>query len=453
VVEEHDGGLRCAGLETHAAMDEHEMRLRIQRKRDGEALSAQEWASIVDAFMRGDVDDAQMAALCMACVWQGMSLEEAFALTKAMVESGQTIAFDFDGGIVVDKHSSGGVSDIVSLVAVPLAAACGVRVAKLSGRALGHTGGTIDKLETIPGFDVNLPVSAFVEQVQRIGCAIAAQTKTLVPADKRIYQLRDRTATVPAMGLIASSIVSKKIAGGAHAFVFDVKTGPAAFMRNPQDACELAQWLVEIAARFERRATAFVTDMSQPLGRSIGTGIEVIEAREFLRGRPDARAKELVMAIAGALVGECGYDEPHALVERALSSGKAYDKFCEMIAAQKGDVRAFEAMELGEPIEITAPASGYVSAIDVVRLGNAGRMLSNGDPLGGLMVAVRIGDRVEPEQPLLYAYGKKREEAYGLADAFSLSLERAVEPPLLYDAMCNAVMSARYPKSGTVGAL
>lgn len=429
------------------------MRLCIQRKREGEPLSPQEWTGIIDAFMRGEIDEAQMAALCMACVWRGMSFDEAHALTQAMVNSGQTISFEFESGIVVDKHSSGGVSDIVSLVAVPLAAACGARVAKLSGRALGHTGGTIDKLETIPGFDVNLPADAFVEQVERIGCAIAAQTQALVPADKRIYRLRDRTATVPAMGLIASSIVSKKIAGGAHAFVFDVKTGPAAFTPDPKDARELAQWLVELAARFERRATAFVTDMSQPLGRSIGTGIEVIEARDFLLGRGDPRAKQLVMAIAGALVGECGYDEPEALLERALATGSAYAKFCEMIAAQKGDVRAFEAMQLGEPLEISATEAGYVGAIDVVRLGDAGRALSNGDPLGGLHVAVRIGDRIEAGQALVYAYGKKREDALTLADAFTLSLERAVEPPLLYDAICNAVMSVRYPKSGRVGAL
>lgn len=429
------------------------MRLCIERKRDGAHLAAQDWEGIVDAFMRGDVDEAQMAALCMACVWRGMSFDEAHALTSAMVESGQTIAFDSGCGIVVDKHSSGGVSDIVSLVAVPLAAACGARVAKLSGRALGHTGGTIDKLETIPGFDVNMPIDAFVKQVERIGCAIASQTQALVPADKRIYRLRDRTGTVPAMGLIASSIVSKKVAGGAHAFVFDVKTGPAAFMQDPQDARELAHWLVEIAARFDRRATAFVTDMSQPLGRSIGTGIEVIEAREFLRGNADSRAKELVMAIAGALVGEAGVDEPEALVERALTSGAAYEKFCEMITAQGGDLAAFEAMHPDEPLEISAPAAGYVSAIDVVWLGNAGRALSSRDPLGGVKVAVRIGDKLEVSQPLAYAYGRDCHDAIGLAEAFTLSVERTEEPPLLYDAVCNAVMSVRYPKSGIAGAL
>ncbi|HEY9179625.1 MAG TPA: thymidine phosphorylase [Candidatus Baltobacteraceae bacterium] len=434
-------------------MEEQMMRRCIERKRDGEKLSAERWDRIVAAFMDGEADEAQMAALLMACVWRGMSFDEAHALTRAMVASGETISFDTSSGIVVDKHSSGGVSDIVSLVAVPLAAACGARVAKLSGRALGHTGGTIDKLETIPGYRVALPIDEFVAQVERIGCAIAAQTETLVPADKRLYRLRDHTGTVPSMGLIAASIVSKKIAGGANAFVFDVKTGPAAFMREPQDARELAQWLIEIAARFERRAMAFVTDMSQPLGRCVGTGMEVVEAREFLRGNADPRAKELVLAVAGAMVGEAGFDEPDALVEKALSSGRAYEKFCELIAAQDGDVRAVEAMRLGDPLEITAAQSGCVAAIDVVRLGHTARTLSANDPLGGLEVAVRIGDRVEKGDVLVRGYGKDAQLARDLADAFTLQAHFAGVPPLLYDAMCNAVMIARYPQSNRAAAL
>lgn len=429
------------------------MRSCIERKRDGAELHGPEWRGIVDAFMDGAVDEAQMAALCMACVWRGMSFEEAYELTAAMVASGERIAFERSGGMVVDKHSSGGVSDIVSLVAVPLAAACGARVAKLSGRALGHTGGTIDKLETIRGFNVGLSIERFVGQVREVGCAIAAQTQALVPADKRLYHLRDRTGTVPSMGLIAASIVSKKIAGGADAFVFDVKTGPGAMMAAHDDARELALWLVEIAARFDRRATAFVTDMSQPLGRCVGTGIEVVEAREFLRGSADPRAKELVLAIAGALVAECGFDEPDALVADALESGRAYEKFCELIRAQGGDVAAFEAMTLGSALEIRATQAGFVQSVDVVRLGNLGRALSNEDPLGGLRVDVRIGDRVECGRPLVRAYGAQREDAAGVEAAFAIGDEPQTAPPLLYDALCNAVMSARYPKSDTADAL
>ena len=411
------------------------MRQCIERKRAGGELSADQWDGIITAFMEGGVDEAQMAALCMACVWRGMSFDEAFALTGAMVRSGATITFDPARGIVADKHSSGGVSDIVSLVAVPIAAACGARVAKLSGRALGHTGGTIDKLETIPGFNVALDLDRFAKQVERVGCAIASQTDALVPADKRIYRLRDRTATVPAMGLIAASIVSKKIAGGAHAFVFDVKTGAAAFMQDPKDALELAGWLVEIAKRFGRRATAFVTDMHQPLGRSIGTGIEVLEAREFLAGNADERARELVLAISAAVVTACGIDNAPQRVREALKSGRAAAKFREMIAAQDGDVAAFEALKLDEPLTVTAAHGGYVQAVDVVKLGYEGRRLSEHDRLGGLRVAARIGDRIEPGAPLLYAYGRDKKHAAHLSSTFTIAHAPCNVPPLVYETL------------------
>lgn len=409
------------------------MRRCIERKREGAELAPQDWDGIVEAFMDGSVDEAQMAALCMACLWRGMSFEEAYALTRAMVASGATLSFDPALGTVVDKHSSGGVSDIVSLVAVPLAAACHARVAKLSGRALGHTGGTIDKLETIPGFNVALSVEEFVAQVERIGCAIAAQTESIVPADKRIYKLRDRTGTVPQMGLIAASIVSKKIAGGAHAFVFDVKTGPGAMMQKLDDARELARWLVEIAKRFGRRATAFITDMSQPLGRSVGTGIEVIEAREFLLGKGDERAKELVTKLASRLIEESGVERGAERIASALSKGNAYAKFLEMIHAQHGDLKAFERMETGEELEITAQHGGYVQRIDVVQLGNLGRRLSQHDPVGGLRVAARIGERIEVGQPLVYAYGRDRSHASNIASAFHLGASPVTAPPLVYD--------------------
>jgi pyrimidine-nucleoside phosphorylase len=414
-------------------MDEHVMRRCIERKREGGELRAKEWDAIVAGFMDGGIDAAQMAALCMACVLRGMSFDEAFAITRAIVDSGATITFEPEDGTVVDKHSSGGVSDIVSLVAVPLAAACGARIAKLSGRALGHTGGTIDKLQAIPGFNVELSLEAFVAQVRRVGCAIATQTEAIVPADRRIYHLRDHTATVPALGLIASSIVSKKIAGGAHAFVFDVKTGAASFVPNPSTATELARWLTEIAKRFDRRATAFVTDMNQPLGRCIGTGIEVIEAREFLRGDADRRARELVLKIAATLVSEAGIDDADARVARALNEGSAYVKFLEMIQAQGGDPAAFEAMQTGEAVEVSARKSGYVRAIDVVTLGHAGRRLSTHDSLGGLRVNARIGDGVERGQPLLFAYGRDRAHAADLAEAFTIGEERIEAPALIYE--------------------
>ncbi|MHB8230989.1 MAG: thymidine phosphorylase [Vulcanimicrobiaceae bacterium] len=428
-------------------MDETSMRRAIERKREGEALSGGDWEAIVAGFMAGSVDDAQMAALCMACLWRGMTFEEAYALTRAMVDSGETIAFD-SSATVVDKHSSGGVSDIVSLVAVPLAAACGVRVAKLSGRALGHTGGTIDKLETIPGFNVNLSIDAFKRQVERVGCAIAAQSETLVPADKRIYRLRDHTGTVPVMGLMAASIVSKKIAGGAHAFVFDVKTGRGGFMQDARAAHELAGWLVEIARRFGRRATAFVTNMDEPLGHSIGTGIEVIEARNFLTRHaesppchpepvegqepPEGREHTLVLRIVEAMLEAAGIEGGAGRVRAALQSGAGYEKLVAMVEAQGSSRAALESLHVdANPSVVASSHAGWVRAMDVVRLGNVGRRLAEHDPAGGLRVAVRIGDHVERGAPLAYVYGTDRDAARSLESAFEIAPEVVAPTPVI----------------------
>ena len=426
------------------------MRRSIERKRDGQELGFDEWMAIARAYMAGSVDDAQMAALCMACVWRGMSFDEAYALTRAMVESGERITFENAGFTVVDKHSSGGVSDIVSLASVPLAAACGAHVAKVSGRALGHTGGTIDKLETIPGLRTALSIEAFVAQVLEVGCAIVSQSDAVVPLDHRLYKLRDLTASVPSLGLIAASIVCKKVAGGAHAFVFDVKTGAAAFMQDPAHARDLAHWLMEISARFDRRAVAFVTDMSEPLGRYAGTGLEVCEARDLLAGQSDERARELVVAIASALVAESGAGEADALVNEALRNGSGLAKFEAMIAAQGGNVEMFRAMRPGEFIEIAAPASGYVGAIDVVRLGHAARALSQDDALGGLRVMARIGDYVEHGAALLQAFGAERDRARPLAYAFTIVEEETPASPLIYDVSVNSVL---YRQSDTAGVL
>ena len=418
------------------AMDETAMRHCIERKRDGHALSATDWDAIIDSFMEGRIDEAQTSALFMACVWRGMTFEEAHALTDAMVRSGETIAFDRGKGIVVDKHSSGGVADIVSLVAVPLAAACGARVAKLSGRALGHTGGTIDKLEAIPGFNAALSLDTFVRQVDSIGCAIAAQTQALVPADKRIYNLRDRTGTVPAMGLIAASIVSKKIACGAHAIVFDVKTGPASFTPEPAQARELARWLVEISKGFGRKAIAFVSDMHQPLGRTVGTGIEMVEARDMLRAKAaeDNRAHALILKVVAALLDASEIAGGEERAERALRDGTAYAKLVEMVEAQGAPRGALEGMELDpKPLTVKASHAGFVHGIDVVHLGNAGRRLSRSDSLGGLFVNVEIGDRIDAGQPLARVYGADKEHVRNLEASFKIGADPVEPPPLIYD--------------------
>lgn len=414
------------------AMDEMQMRRAIEQKRSGDELDAGTWSAIVAAYMSGDVDDAQMAAMAMACVWRGLSIAEAAAMTRAMVASGETLRYR-PGLTVVDKHSSGGVSDIVSLVAVPIVAACGVRVAKLSGRALGHTGGTIDKLETIPGINLTPTMDAFVAQVEHVGCAIAAQTDAFVPADKRLYKLRDRTATVPSVGLIASSIVSKKIAAGASAFVFDVKCGSASFMRTPAEAIELARTLVAISEQFGKRARAIVSDMHEPLGRSIGTGIEVIEARDVLRGeRTDERAREQCLKIATAMLEVAGGDRSGAEAVKALESGAAYAKFVAMIEAQGGSVRAFEAMALPNRVaRVVAQRDGFIGDIDGVLLGNLAREWSAHEATAGIRVDVRSGVRVAKGDVLAHCYGSAA-EAQRVQDAFPIVDETPPQRPLVY---------------------
>jgi pyrimidine-nucleoside phosphorylase len=387
-------------------MDEMSMRRAIERKRDGEPLEPQVWEAIIAGYVSGDLGDAQMAALAMACVWRGLCDEEAVALTGAMVASGATLRYPV-GMFVVDKHSSGGVGDIVSLVAVPLVAACGVRVAKLSGRALGHTGGTVDKLEAIEGFDATLSMEAFVRQVERVGCAIAAQTDAFVPADKRLYHLRDHTATVPSMGLIAASIVSKKVAGGANAFVFDVKCGSAAFMRDAAQAQALASLLVRVSEQFGRKAHAIVSDMNEPLARYIGTGVEVAEARELLRGREqDERTLEGCLQIAASMLDLGGVSKARARALHAIDDGSAYAKFVEMVEAQGGTRAALEALAPdSRRHEVRAGSEGAVTAIDAVALGNIARALTNCNSRAGLRVNVRIGERVAGGAVLAEIFG------------------------------------------------
>ena len=353
------------------------MRGAIAQKRDGEHLSAAQWSAIVSGHQEGSVDDAQLAALLMAVVLRGMDLAEIAALTRAMLDSGEKLEAPLPN--CVDKHSSGGVADSASLIVVPLAAACGIPVAKLSGRALGHTGGTLDKLEAIPGVTTALSPERFAAQVRDIGCAIAAQSDRLVPADKRIYALRDRTSTVSSLGLVASSIVSKKIAGGAQAIVFDVKVGGGAFFTKLEEASELAETLVGLTASFGRRAHALVTDMNEPLGPAIGTGLEIIEARDFLRGlrRDDRRLRSLCEALATAMLRAGGVaEDPAPLIERALIGGTAYEKFQQMLNAQGAHRGALEKLAPhAERTEIGAARAGHVRAIDTTALGIAARAL------------------------------------------------------------------------------
>ena len=412
-------------------MDEVDMRRAIEVKHEGGALEAAAWHEIVTAHGSGAVDDAQMTALLMTCVLRGMELHEVVALTEAMVRSGRTLRHE-RGVPVVDKHSSGGVGDIVSLVAVPLVAACGVNVAKLSGRALGHTGGTIDKLETIPGFNAALPLDDFVAQVARVGCAIAAQSDDIVPADKRLYRLRDRTGTIRGKGLIAASIVSKKIAGGADAFVFDVKCGSAAFMQQSEDAIALARLLVAVSRNFRREARAIVSDMNEPLGRAIGPVPEVVEARDVLRGiERDDRVLAASFEIAEAMLQSAGVPDSRTAARRALESGRAYEKFVAMIEAQGSTRRALEEMAPHpDRRAVVARTAGFISSIDAVSLGNAARKASERETSAGMHLQVRIGDAVETGDVLAETYGPFDPES--IASAFHITAAAPSPRPLVY---------------------
>jgi pyrimidine-nucleoside phosphorylase len=420
-------------------MDQHEMRRAIERKREGERLDERTWHAMIESYMAGEIDDAQMAAFAMACVWRGLDLDEAAALTGAMVASGATLRYPGDR-IVVDKHSSGGVSDIVSLVVVPLVAACGVPVAKLSGRALGHTGGTIDKLEALDGIRLTPTMEAFVAQVERVGCAIAAQSEAIVPADKRLYHLRDRTGTVPAIGLIASSIVSKKIAGGAAAFVFDVKCGNAAFMHDVERATDLARVLVAIAERFGRRARAVVSDMNEPLGRCIGSGLELIEARDVLRtARADDRTIGGCLSVATEMLELAGIADARPRAEAALRDGSAYAKFVEMIEAQGSSRAALEALRPSAAgASAVAARSGFVTRIDARGLGEAARALWERDRTAGIMVDVRVGDTVESGAALASIFGEGVESAR-VAACFEIGDEAPPARPLIHAVIESAV--------------
>jgi pyrimidine-nucleoside phosphorylase len=414
-------------------MLESDVRRAIARKRDGDELAPDIWAAIVDAYLKGSVDDAQFAALLMACVLRGLSELETHALTAAFVASGERL--EAPDPRTVDKHSSGGVGDTASLIAVPLVAACGVPVAKLSGRALGHTGGTLDKLEAIEGVRTDLEPEAFFACVRSAGCAIAAQGARLVPADKRIYALRDRTSTVPSRGLIAASIVSKKIAGGARGIVYDVKAGSGAFVRDPGDARELAETLVQLSTGFGRSSRALVTDMNEPLGPAIGTGIEAIEARDFLRGtRRDARLAFVCEALAVAMLEVAGFEsDTGAAVRAALSDGSAYAAFEAMLAAQ-GAVRG--ALDRLEPhatrASVPAPRSGFVASIDPVGLGETARdlVLRSGSQ-AGIRLAARTGDVVRAGEPLATVYGAP-EFVPAVAAAFAFADAPPAPRPLVY---------------------
>jgi pyrimidine-nucleoside phosphorylase len=414
----------------------------IQRKRDGEELSAEEVAALVLAYARDEVPDYQMAAFCMAVFFRGLSPAETFALTDAMIRSGETIDLGAAlGRKVVDKHSTGGVGDKTSLAVGPVVAACGVPFGKMSGRGLGHTGGTLDKLESIPGFRVELSHEQFVAQVREIGLAIIGQTGDLVPADKRLYALRDVTATVDQISLIAASIMSKKLAAGADAIVLDVKVGDGAFMKTLESARELAETMRELGARAGRQVVCVLTDMDQPLGRAVGNALEIREAVETLRGEGPPDFTELVLASSAHLLAlsDLGIDESEARAraEQALDDGSATAAYERWIRAQGGDPdgAALPTAPVVHPVR--APSPGYVARIGAVRVGMAALRLGAGratkddqiDHAVGVVCSRKRTDRVETGDVLAEVHARDDAGAAAAAAEVLAAYELAAEAP------------------------
>ena len=424
----------------------------IIKKRDGGTLTPEEIEFFIMGFVRGEIPDYQVAAWAMAVYFQGMTPEETAHLTLVMAHSGDVLDLSPVAPQAVDKHSTGGVGDKTSLVVVPLVAAAGLPVAKMSGRGLGFTGGTLDKLESIPGFRTGLSIDEFLEQVRRVGCVIAGQTADLAPADGKLYALRDVTGTVPSIPLIASSIMSKKIAAGARNIVLDVKVGLGAFMPTLEKAQELARLMVDIAHHTGRRAIALLADMNQPLGRMVGNALEVKEAIATLQGQGPRDFLEHSLEVAGYMLylGQAA-ETPEAgrdLAQKVLESGQAWEKFKAMVQAQGGDVRAVEDPSRlpAAPVQtvVEAPRAGYVAQVHARRVGEVVMRLGAGrakkgdpvDPAVGVEVHVKVGDRVETGQPLFTIHARREADAEQARQALLAALQWSDTPvpplPLFY---------------------
>ncbi len=389
----------------------------IKKKRDGVKLTAAEIDALVEGYVKGTLPDYQMAAMLMAIYFKGMDAEETFWLTDAMRRSGDQVELKGIEGFTVDKHSTGGVGDKTSLVLGPILAALGLKVAKMSGRGLGHTGGTIDKLESIKGFTCELPVDKFIAVVNRIGVAIVGQTGNLVPADKKIYALRDVTATVDSIPLIAASIMSKKLTVPNNGLVLDVKVGSGAFMKTQADAKALAQAMVAIGKQSGRQCVAVLSNMDEPLGEMIGNALEVKEAIATLQGKGPRDLVDLVSTLAGEALrlsagGKISAAEAKARVEKTISDGSAFQKLCEMVEAQGGDpelIRHPERLPAATKVEpLPSPRSGYITRIECEQVGIAAMMLGAGretkdsiiDPAVGMKLVRHVGHKVAQGEPL-----------------------------------------------------
>jgi pyrimidine-nucleoside phosphorylase len=417
----------------------------IRKKRDGHDLSRAEIEYLVRAYTDGNIPDYQVSAWLMAVILRGLSKAETSWLTDAMLRSGDVLDLSEFSAKKVDKHSTGGVGDKTSLILAPLAAAAGLVVPMISGRGLGHTGGTLDKLESIPGFNVNLSVHEFRDVLKACGCAMIGQTAEIAPADRKLYALRDVTATVESPYLICASIMSKKLAEGIDGLVLDVKTGSGAFMKEEKDAAFLAELMVETGQRMGKSVVALITDMDQPLGLKAGNSLEVEESVEVLRGSGPADLRELCLELGGWMLQLGGMaaspDEGKSRAAELIRSGKALDKFREMIRLQGGDVRVIDdpgvLTHARHTVEIASPQSGYITAIACEAVGTACVLLGGGrekkedsvDPAVGVVLHHKVGDAVKTGEPLCTVHYNDETRAGHAADLLRNSFQIAAAAP------------------------
>jgi pyrimidine-nucleoside phosphorylase len=404
----------------------------IVKKRDGGELSTDEINFMIDGYTKGEIPDYQMSAMCMAILLRGMNDQETLDMTMAMVGSGETLDLSPIKGMKADKHSTGGVGDKTSLVLCPMVAACGLKIAKMSGRGLGHTGGTLDKLESFPGFQIGIGEEAFFKNVNDIGIAIVGQTADLVPADKKLYALRDVTGTVPSIPLIVSSIMSKKLASGADIIVLDVKCGSGAFMKNEEQARSLAEGLTRIGHLAGKKCAAVITDMDQPLGWAVGNALEVKEAISVLKGEKGGDLLELCLTLGSCMLTEAGIakdiEEARTMLEKTITDGTALEKLSQMVTAQHGDGKdVYDTSRLPlAPVQYEAVAkqSGYVERIEAEDVGLVSMHLGGGratkdseiDLSVGLVLHKKVGDRVEAGESLATIHASSEAKAVEAAE-------------------------------------
>ncbi len=422
----------------------------IRKKREGFSLTEEEFRWMISGYVQGVIPDYQMSSFLMACYFRGMNEEETLTFTRLMLHSGEMVDLSEIPGVKVDKHSTGGVGDKVSLILAPIVAACGVPVPMISGRGLGHTGGTLDKLESIPGFRTNLSIPEYKKVIKEIGLVMIGQTAEIAPADKKMYALRDVTATVECVPLISGSIMSKKLAEGIDALVLDVKTGRGAFMQTYERSLELAQTLTRIGNGFGKETVAFITDMSQPLGIAIGNWLEVVESVECLRGSRgnsdlSSDLMEVTFVLAGAMLmlgkRAKNIDEGIILAKQSIKDGSAYKKFLDLVRVQGGDVSAIENLERyplsKHSIEVKASEDGYIAEIDSLELGLTSIELGAGrariddviDPKAGVVLKKKVGDTVGINDTVAVFYTDKETVLHAAKDRIAKALRVQSTPP------------------------